>query len=66
MYEVLVRLLIWSAFLQLGLQLSHIEKCDSRLCLAEIQNASRKVLRIDWRPISVFPEEAKRLKADLN
>lgn len=60
MYEVLVRLIMWSAFLQLGLSLSHIEKCDSRMCRAEIQSASRKVLKIDWRPISVFPEEAKR------
>lgn len=62
MYEVMVRLIVGAALLQLGLSLSHIEKCESRMCWAEIQMASRKVLKIDWKPISVFPEEAKRFK----
>jgi hypothetical protein len=61
-YQVLVRLIVLSAFLQLGLSLSRIEKCHSRMCWDEIQRASRKILEIDWRPISVFPEEAKKLQ----
>lgn len=61
MYHVLIRLIVWAAFLQLGLSLSRIENCDSRICWDQTQRASRKVLEIEWRPISVFPEKAKRL-----
>lgn len=60
MYEVMVRLIVGAALLQLGLSLSHIEKCESRMCWNEIQRASRTVLEIDWRPIRMFPEEAKK------
>lgn len=34
----------------------------NRQCLEEIDKANRKILRIDWKPISVFPEEAKRFR----
>ena len=61
-YTIIVRLLVVSAFLQLGLNLSRIENCDSRMCMDEIQRSGLRVLKIDWRPIGVFPEEAKRYR----
>lgn len=62
MYEIMVRLIVAASLLQLGMSLRDIEKCDSRECLARIERASKKMGRIEWRPISVFPEEAARFK----
>jgi hypothetical protein len=44
------------------LSLHNIEKCDSRECLARIEKASKRLVDIEWRPISVFPEEAKKFQ----
>lgn len=62
MYDVLVKVIVAAALLQLGISLSKQDDCRSRQCLAKIQAASLEVLKIDWKPISVFPEEAKRFK----
>jgi hypothetical protein len=47
---------------QFGLTLAQVENCHSRQCLQQIEKHSRDVLRVDWKPISVFPEEMKRFK----
>jgi hypothetical protein len=62
MYSLLVRLMILSALFQLGLSLSDISDCRSRQCLARLEKASRRVLNVEWKAISVFPEEAKRFR----
>ena len=62
MYTLLVRLMFISALLQLGISVSKIENCHSLQCLQTLEKRSRDVLKIDWKPISVFPEEAKRFK----
>lgn len=62
MYEIIMKLIIAAALLQLGLTLSHSGKCDSRECLGRIERASRQVLKVDWKSISLFPEEARRFK----
>ncbi len=62
MYNLLIKLMLITALLQLGWSLSDFENCHSRQCLARIEKHSRDILRIDWKPISVFPEEAKRFR----
>jgi hypothetical protein len=62
MYTLLVRLMVLSALLQLGFTLSEFSNCQSRQCLTRIEHMSRRVLKIDWKPISIFPEEAKRFR----
>lgn len=62
MYEMMVKLIVAAALLELGVTLSHSGGCGSRECLGRIERASRQVLRVDWKPISVFPEEARRFK----
>lgn len=62
MYEILIRFLIISALLDLGMTLTKLNKCENLVCLNQLQEATNKVLHIDWQPISVFPEEAKRFK----
>ncbi len=60
MENLLVKLMITAALLQLGISVSKFENCHSRACVQEIERRSRDVLKIDWKPISLFPREAKR------
>lgn len=62
MYTLLVRLMFISALIQLGLSFKDVSECGSRRCAGRIERASRELLRIDWRPISVWPEEAKKFR----
>lgn len=62
MYNLLVKLMLITALLQFGWTVFDFKKCHSRQCLNHIEKQSRDILRIDWKPISVFPEEAKRFR----
>lgn len=62
MYNILIKLIIAAALFDLGISFSKLEDCSSRQCWTQIQKASRKATHIDWKPISVFPEEAKRFR----
>jgi len=62
MYELLIRLIVGASLLQLGIDLTKSPECASRECIASVERASRKVLTINWKPISVFPKEAERFK----
>jgi hypothetical protein len=59
-YGLLVKIIVSAAILELGLTLTDIGECKDRLCMDALQRASRKVLKIDWKPISVFPEEGRK------
>jgi len=60
MYDILVKLMVFAALLELGISLTEWEGCRSRECLVQLERKSREVLKIDWKPISVFLEEARR------
>ena len=62
MYDLLVKLMLIAGLAQFGLTLSRVESCHSRQCLQQIEKHSRDVLNVDWKPLSVFPEEAKRFR----
>ncbi len=62
MYKALVYLMTLAAFTQLGIQIADLANCQGKACLAHIEKTSRDILKINWRPISVFPEEAKRFR----
>lgn len=60
MYELLVRLFFIAALLELGHAAIRVEDCNSRKCLGRMERLSRETLHVNWKPISIFPEEAKR------
>lgn len=62
MYSILIRLIITASLIELGLSVARSGDWSSPTNPIEIQRASKKVLRIDWLPISVFPKEAARFK----
>lgn len=61
MNNLLIKILVTAAILDLGLSLKDLD-CHDRQCIAKLQKASLQVTKIDWKPISVFPEEAARLR----
>ncbi len=62
MYQLLIKSMLIAALYQLGISVSEFSNCSNRQCLQHIEKASRNILRIDWKPISIFPNEAKRFK----
>lgn len=60
MEKLLITLMLLAALSQLGIRASDFKNCHSRGCLQMLERRSHDVLKIDWKPISVFPEEAKR------
>ncbi len=62
MYNLLIKLMVLAALAELGLSLTKVANCHSRECAMQIEKASRDILKVKWRSISVFPEEAKRFR----
>ena len=62
MYDLLIKLITVAALAQFGISLSHFESCHSRACMQTLEKHSREVLNVDWKPMTVFPEEAKRFR----
>lgn len=62
MYNVFIKLLLGAAILQLGLSIGKYGECTSREYLNRVEASARQVIKIKWRPISVFPEEANRFR----
>ena len=62
MENLLVKLMAIAPLTQLGFSLADFRRCHSQSCLAQAEKRSRDVLKIDWRPISVFPKETKRFQ----
>jgi hypothetical protein len=62
MLNLLIRLIVLVSLAHLGLELTQTGDCKSRECSLRLEKASREVLRVNWRPISVFPEEGRRFR----
>jgi len=62
METILVRLMLLAALAQFGITFATFRDCRSRACIARIEKASRDVLKVDWKPIEVWPEEGKRFR----
>lgn len=62
MYNLLVKLMILAALTELGVSYADFFNCHSFQCRQTFEKSSRDVLKIKWKPISIFPEEAKRFR----
>jgi hypothetical protein len=62
MYNLLVKLMVITALIHLGMTFKDFQNCHSRRCAQQLERRSRDVLRVVWKPISVFPDEARRFR----
>jgi hypothetical protein len=63
MYDLLVKLMVVAALAQFGMTVYDVQDCRSRACIEKIEKHSREVLNVDWKPMTVFPEESKRFSS---
>jgi hypothetical protein len=62
MYGLLIKLMLISALAEAGITAKDLLACNSRACRNKVERASHDVLSINWKTISVWPEEAKRFR----
>ena len=62
MIRVLIFFMVAAALAQFGMTVSELSQCRSRECVQKVEKHSRDVLKIDWKPITLFPEEAKKFR----
>ncbi len=62
MYRALIRLMCAAVLLHFGKTVWDYQNCRSRQCGQQIQSWSRDILKTDWKPVSIWPEEAKRFR----
>lgn len=62
MYDLLVKLMLAAALAQLGLSALKGRECADRPRALTLETGSRDILRIDWKPISLFPKEAQKFR----
>ncbi len=61
MNDIIIKILIAAALLDFGFSLKDLD-CHSGQCLAKLQRASIQIVKVDWKPISVFPEKAQKFR----
>ncbi len=66
MYAILVRAIVVAALIDLGMSQKWFADCRSQKCADQIRSASVRILKIEWKPISIFPMEAKRFNSVSN
>lgn len=62
MYKLLLIAMLTYAAAQTGLNIQEVLECKNKSCLKQVDSKIKKVLRSDWKPISIFPEEAQRFR----
>ncbi len=62
MYSYLVRLMLLGAAIQFGVDFWAVVSGDGLTRAKLIDGYARRVLHVDWKPISVWPEEARRFR----
>lgn len=62
MYRILIRLILIATLLEFGMSAKSLTDCRAGHCIAHLQKASMRLTKIEWKPISIFNEEAERFK----
>jgi hypothetical protein len=62
MFDLLFKLMFVAALAQLGISLTDLSMGHNRSVVLMLEQRERDILRIDWKPITIFPEEAKRFR----
>lgn len=66
MYRILIQAMLAAALLGLGLDLTSTVRGGTGDRIQMLRSASLRVVRVDWKPISMFPKEAKRFASKVS
>lgn len=62
MYDLLVKLMLVSALIELGLSQADKQNGHGFHDGRTFEQTSRSTLNIDWKPISIFPDQGRRFR----
>lgn len=62
MYKLLLMLMVSCAVTEFGFTIKDLQECTQGRCTKKLTEARNRVMKIDWKPISVFPNEKKRFR----
>lgn len=62
MLDLLVKLMLIAGLAQFGMSWRDLGDCRSRQCFKQMEETTRRVSRIGWRPIGVFPREGRHFR----
>jgi hypothetical protein len=62
MYRLLIWAILIASLAQFKMSLFDLKNCRSLGCLRQLEKNARDITKINWRPIVIFPEEAKKLR----
>jgi hypothetical protein len=62
MENLLVKLMLVAALAQLGISVSDFLNPESKSTQTTFEKRSKDILRINWKPITVFSKEAQRFR----
>ena len=62
MEKLIGKIIIVYGLFTLGMSFSDVFNCRNRECFRKIETAKRKVLDVNWKSISMFPEEARKFR----
>lgn len=62
MYNLLLKLVLAATLFQFGLSLTDFANCRDQKSCQKLEAARNQILKIQWRPISLFPEEARKFQ----
>lgn len=63
MNNILLKLFIAATLTQTGVVLNDFFQTSDKQSLSKLKTAQAKILKIDWKPISVFPEESRKFQS---
>jgi len=62
MFKFLLLIVLIAYASQFGVRITDLAGCYSSQCISRLEKAREKILHVDWQPISVWPEEAKKFR----
>ena len=62
MFDLLFKLFLILALAKVGSSIPYFFKGDSRSNRQRLMKLEEEVLNVDWKPIILFPKEAKRFE----
>lgn len=62
MYDVLLKVILATALLDLSHAAMGRHSRHAANSRIDLRSATASVLKVDWKPIAIFPEEARRFR----
>ena len=63
MFKILFIFIIVAYAAHFGVRLSDLAFCHTNQCIARMEKARERILRVDWQPILIFPKVDRQIQS---